>query len=219
MYVGEHCGASKIQVDDKHELLDGMLFIRVRDGYASTLKLITNDFHLEAGIIARSTVEAFLVFNGHINHRAKAYDYLTSQYKYDKKKIINRTLKNKKYQTHIGKAKSFDMSQLDGARNIKAFEWAKLAGQEDLYDYSYTFLSKYVHVNLESLEKRLATSGDKIIGFRQLQDDYDLELILFTIIDVLLQSIELLKKNYNSLSLIKIEQLSRKFSSIANGDN
>lgn len=107
------------------------------------------------------------------------------------------------------------MTRLHNANNTSIYQWAKLGDQIDHYDYSYTFLSDYVHVTLTSLENRLEVKDEKIIGFRQLQDDYDIDLILTTIIDVILQSMRLLKGKYTNLKDIKIEELIDTFSSIA----
>lgn len=205
-----------VSLNSKHELLDGMLFCRVRDGYASVILLIVSDFHLEAGILARSTVEAFLVFAGHMADREITYDYLVKQDKYNKKKIVNKTLQNGKYQEHKGIVESLDLSVFNEAKDIKAYEWAKLAGQNDHYDYSYTFMSNYTHVNLDSLEKRLDADGEKIIGFKQLQDDYDLDLILTTVIDIVVQTIQMLKRQYIVLEGIQIEDIAERFYIIAN---
>lgn len=208
------CGVS---INERDELIDGMLFTRIRDGYAGVINLITSNFHLEAGILARSTVEAFLVFAAHIADKDKAYENLVAQHKYNKRKVINKIVSNGKYDNHYEKAKSIDKSELEGARDVKAHEWAKLGNQEDHYDYSYTFLSEYTHVNIDSLAKRLNVDGDMIIiGFRQLQDDYDLDLILTTTIDILIKTIQMLKTKYISLDKLNIDSLEERFSLIAN---
>lgn len=206
----------KISTQSRQELLDGVLFARVRDGFASTIKLIISDFHLESAILTRSTVEAFLVFSGHIADRDKAYEYLLKQEKYNKKKFINKTLNNGKYKSFYNVIKAYDKSELAGDEYISAERWARLGGQIEHYDYSYTFMSVYTHVNLESLEKRLNKDGKKINGFRQLQNNYDLDLILTTIIDIMIQSIKFLKTKYDVLDEIKIEELEEKFNRIAN---
>lgn len=205
-----------IDIENRMEVLDGMLYTRVRDGYASTLKLIVNDFHLEASILERTTTEAFFVFASHIINEEKTYDYLVAQDKFNKRKIINNTLKYKKYQTHLEPAQNFDMSKLEGAKDIKAYEWAELANEEQHYEYTYSLLSDNVHVNLDSLEKRLDTDGDKIVGFKQTQGDDFLNTIIVSIIDIMLKSLNHLNSRYSLMDNAIIENIQKRFEKLAN---
>lgn len=198
----------------RHQLLDGMLFNRVRDGYASVLKLITNDFHLEAAILARATIESFLVFIYHINNRKDAWEKLIAQSKYNKEKLINKTLNNGKYQEFLDEARNFDKSKLEGARNISAKEWARLANEIEHYDYSYSLLSDFIHVNIETLEKRLEIKDGEVLGFKQQQNDEFLDMILFTIVDIIIKSMQSLNSEYLDLELTGLDNINESLKEI-----
>lgn len=198
----------------RHQLLDGMLFNRVRDGYASVLKLITNDFHLEAAILARATIESFLVFIYHINNRKDAWEKLIAQSKYNKEKLINKTLNNGKYQDFLDEARNFDKSKLEGARNISAKEWARLANEIEHYDYSYSLLSDFIHVNIETLEKRLEIKDGEVLGFKQQQNDEFLDMILFTIVDIIIKSMQSLNSEYLDLELTGLDNINESLKEI-----
>jgi hypothetical protein len=199
---------------NRHQLLDGMLFNRVRDGYASVLKLITNDFHLEAAILARATIESFLVFIYHINNRKDAWEKLIAQSKYNKEKLINKTLNNGKYQEFLDEARNFDKSKLEGARNISAKEWARLANEIEHYDYSYSLLSDFIHVNIETLEKRLEIKDGEVLGFKQQQNDEFLDMILFTIVDIIIKSMQSLNSEYLDLELTGLDNINESLKEI-----
>jgi hypothetical protein len=198
----------------RHQLLDGMLFNRVRDGYVSVLKLITDDFHLEAAILARATIESFLVFIYHINNRKDAWEKLIAQSKYNKEKLINKTLNNGKYQDFLDEARNFDKSKLEGARNITAKEWARLANERDHYDYSYSLLSDFIHVNIETLEKRLEIKDGEVLGFKQQQNDEFLDMILFTIVDIIIKSMQSLNSEYLGLELTGLDNINESLKEI-----
>lgn len=78
----------RISRNDKYQLVDGMLFSRIRDGYASTIKLLISDFHLESAILTRTTVEAFFILAAHVRNQEKAYKCLEEQSRYNTKKLL-----------------------------------------------------------------------------------------------------------------------------------
>lgn len=207
---------------NKHMILDALLYTRVRDGYAAIIKLIINDLHTEAKIIARSTIEAYFKLVTHIDQPELSLEKLKNQSICNSNTMKIKTLCNGKYSTLLDEAKESDVSKMkkfnkENSTNIE--KWAKLANKVEIYDYPYAFFSEDVHADLVSLEKKLVVEEKTIKGFKQGLDDSDLDKILSVTLDMMISSMKLINEKYqleSNKDCNMIDVLEEKLYEIAN---
>jgi len=191
-----HLSMSEIDAHNKdiQEILVVSLYIRSLNNFQSVIILCERGMMPETRIMARAMLEVTFILCAIVKDPQLANDFVNE----DQEKRITYIKKLRQLQrerpdnTEMLKIDAMEKELEENIEKIDIYErttkeWAEKAGLLKLYLTAYTIFSSSVHAKISDLEQSVIVSEqDEIKGFNWRPDDFEMDSVLSTAIEVIL---------------------------------
>lgn len=195
------CHATLFKVDahneEPQELLVATLYLRIKSSFQAVVILTERGMIPQAKVILRSVLEALFTLCA-LSKKAELCDIymLADQIKrlkqINKFRMLKSGLPKEAREAEIIKLQQ-ELKEDIEKRKIKTLsveQWAREAGQHDIYLSAYTVLCDPVHTGVKELERYLVLDEEKITELKWGPDTDDLEIVLSANIEFMLVALK-----------------------------
>ncbi len=179
---------------DGQQLLAMTVFLRVLNGFQSTVLLARMGLRTDAQVVARGTLEALFVLKLLCEEKSFVPEYVKSDKANQLKLFRVAAVSNNPNLAEITKIATPEAiaklkEEVDGqnCEPIVAEDVARRAQLYHMYETEYRMLSLETHASPRSMEKlvEIGTNGE-VVGFRSQPTDEDIEMVLTIAVRTLL---------------------------------
>jgi len=200
--INKLCHKTLFEIDahsrEAQEILIATLYMRIKSSFQGVVILTERGMIPQAKMIIRSILEAMFILCALSNKVELCDIYMQA----DQKKRLKQLNKLRMLKSGLPpEAKESEIQKLEqelkkdieekGIKLLNVEQWAKEAGQHDIYLSAYTVLCDPVHTNVKDLERYLVLDEDnEIKEFNLGPDTDDLEIVLSANIEFMLVALK-----------------------------
>ncbi len=215
----------KVNNANGQQVLAMTVFLRVLNGFQSTVLLGRMGLRTDAQVVGRGTLEALFVLKQLCEEKSFVPEYIKSD-KANKLKLFqvaavsnNPNLAEiRKIATPEAIAKLKEEVARENCKPIRAEDVARRAQLHHMYETEYRLLSLETHASPRSMEKlvEIGTDGE-VVGFRLQPTDEDIEMILTIAAQTLLVALQCTTKLFSIDRNREIASLDRVWKRLVSG--